>query len=73
MARKVDAGNFGFVQLIEREPRIYDKRHPKYARRDKIDLAWERISHKMKESGMCVCIYIYPNTEHVLKQCKLLL
>jgi hypothetical protein len=39
MARKVDvADNFVFVQLIEQEPGIYDKRHPDYARQDKIDL-----------------------------------
>jgi hypothetical protein len=45
MARKVDeAANFVFVQLIEQEPGIYD-------RQDKIDLAWERISHETKESG----------------------
>jgi hypothetical protein len=30
---------------------------PDYARRDK-DLAWDKISHEMKESGMC--IYVYP-------------
>jgi hypothetical protein len=46
MARKVDeAANFVFVQLIEQEPGIYDKRHPDYARQDKTDLAWERIYH----------------------------
>jgi hypothetical protein len=45
MARKVDeAADFVFVQLIEQEPGIYDKRHPDYARRD-------RISHEMEESG----------------------
>jgi hypothetical protein len=50
MVRKVDeAANFVFVQLIEQEPGIYDKRDPDYARRDKIDIAWERISHE-KES-----------------------
>jgi hypothetical protein len=44
VAQKVDeAANFVFVQLIEQEPSIYDKRHPDYARRDKIGLAWERI------------------------------
>jgi inosine/xanthosine triphosphate pyrophosphatase family protein len=62
MAGKVDeAENFVLVQLIEQEPGIYDKRHPDYARRDKVDLAWEKISHEMKESGMCVfvCVYIY--------------
>jgi hypothetical protein len=41
--------NFVFVQLIEQEPGIYDKRHPGYARQDKIHLAWERISHETKE------------------------
>jgi hypothetical protein len=55
MARNVDeAANFVFVQLIEQEPGIYGKRHPDYARRDKIDLAWERISHDMKESGIYI-------------------
>jgi hypothetical protein len=40
MARKVDeTANFVPVQLIEKEPGIYDKRHPDYARRDKVDLA----------------------------------
>jgi hypothetical protein len=52
MARKVDEdANFVFVQLIEQEPGIHDKRHPDYARRDKMDLACEGISHEMKESG----------------------
>jgi hypothetical protein len=60
MARKVDDGaDFVFVQLIEQEPGIHDKRHPDCARRDKIDLAWGRISHDMKEFGMCV--YVYKN------------
>jgi hypothetical protein len=59
MARKVDeAANFVFVQLIEQEPGIYDKHHPDYARQDRIDLAWEKISHEMTESGMCIYIYI---------------
>jgi hypothetical protein len=52
VARKVDeAANFVFVQLIEQEPGIYDKRHPDYARRDEINLTWDRIFHEMKESG----------------------
>jgi hypothetical protein len=54
MARKVDeAATFVFVQLIEQEPGIYchGKRHSDYARQDKIDLPWERISHETKESG----------------------
>jgi hypothetical protein len=55
MARKVDeAANFVFVQLIEQESDMYYKRHLDYARWDKIDLAWERISHEMKESGSCL-------------------
>jgi hypothetical protein len=59
MARKVDdAANFVFVQLIEQEPGIYDKRHPDYARQDKVDLTWERISHEMKESDICIRMYI---------------
>jgi hypothetical protein len=66
MARKFDeAANFVFIQLIEQEPGIYDKRHPDYARRDKIDLACERISHEMKEFGMYMYIHVYPNTEYV--------
>jgi hypothetical protein len=60
MVRKVDKNaNFVFVQLTEHEPRIYDKHHPDYARWDKIDLAWERISHEMKESDIYIYIYIY--------------
>jgi hypothetical protein len=52
VARKiVEAANFVFVQLIEQEPGMYDKCHTNYARQDKIDLAWERISCEMKESG----------------------
>jgi hypothetical protein len=59
MARKVDgAANFVFVQLIEQEPGIYDKCHPDYARRDKIDFAWEIISHEMNECGMYVYFII---------------
>jgi hypothetical protein len=52
MARNIDeAANFVFVQLIEQETGIYDKCHKEYTRQDKTDLAWERISHEMKESG----------------------
>jgi hypothetical protein len=59
MARKLDeAANFVLVQLIEKESGIYDKGHLDYARRDKVDLAWEKISHEMKESGI-IYIYIY--------------
>jgi hypothetical protein len=51
MARKVDeAANF-FVQLIEQEPDMYDKRHSDYARQDQIDMAWEGISHETEKSG----------------------
>jgi hypothetical protein len=49
VARKVDeAANFVFVQLIEQELGIYDKLQPEYARRGKIDLSWEIISHETK-------------------------
>jgi hypothetical protein len=49
MSGKVDeAANFVFVQLIEQKPGIYDKCHADYVRRDKIDLAWERIFLEMK-------------------------
>jgi hypothetical protein len=49
MARKADvaSNSFFFLQLIEQEPGIYDKSHPDYARRNKVDLSWEKISHKM--------------------------
>jgi hypothetical protein len=41
MALNVDeAANFVCVQLIEQEPCIYDRRHPDYARQDKIDLEY---------------------------------
>jgi hypothetical protein len=61
-ARKVDeAANFAFVQLIEQEPAMYDKRNADCARWDKIDLAWERISRRMEESSMCVYVYMYYN------------
>jgi hypothetical protein len=63
MARNVDkAANFILVQLTEQEPGIYDKSYPDYARQDKTDLTWEKISHEM-ESGICVracaCVHIY--------------
>jgi hypothetical protein len=59
MAGKVDeAANF-FFRLFEEDPGIYDKCYPDYARRDKIDLAWERISREMKESCMCAYVYMY--------------
>jgi hypothetical protein len=32
-------------------------RHPVYAWRDKVDLAWEGISYNMKESGMFMYTY----------------
>jgi hypothetical protein len=51
MTRKVDeAANFVFVHLIEQEPGLYDKSHTDYSRRGKVDLVWERISHKIKMS-----------------------
>jgi hypothetical protein len=52
IARKVDEdANFVSVQLTEQEPGVYDKRHLDYARWNKTDFAWERISHQMKEPG----------------------
>jgi hypothetical protein len=52
VAQKVDeVANFVFVQLTEQEPGIYDKHHSNYARRDKIDSAWERISYETKKPG----------------------
>jgi hypothetical protein len=43
--------------------------NPDYARRDEVDLAWEKISHEMKECGMClyVCMYIIIETYNRLK------
>jgi hypothetical protein len=43
-----EAANFVFVQLTEQEPGVYDKRHSDCARRDKTDLAWERIPHETR-------------------------
>jgi hypothetical protein len=51
MAQKDEAANFVFMQLIEQEPGIYDKCHADFAKKDKIYLAWERMSHEMKEFG----------------------
>jgi hypothetical protein len=60
MERKVDeAANFVLVQLMEKEPGTHDKRHPDSVRRDTVELTWEKISHEMKESGMCVYVYIW--------------
>jgi hypothetical protein len=45
---KVDkVANSVFVQITQQD----DKCYAGYARRDKTDLAWERISREMKESG----------------------
>jgi hypothetical protein len=53
MAQKVnEATNFAVVQLIEKEPCLYDKSHPDYACRNKVDFAWDRISHDVKEPGI---------------------
>jgi hypothetical protein len=52
MARKVDdAANFVYVQLTEQKSGTDDKCQADYARRDKIYLALEIISHELKESG----------------------
>jgi hypothetical protein len=49
MARKVDEdANYVFVQLIEQEPGIYDKRHPNFARQDKV--VWTGKVFLMKRS-----------------------
>jgi hypothetical protein len=40
------------MQLVEQEPGIYGKHHPDYARQDKMDLAWERISHETESGSM---------------------
>jgi hypothetical protein len=59
IARNADeAANFVFVQLIEQVPSIYDKSHPDHTRWDTVNLAWEKISREMKESGMCVYVHI---------------
>jgi hypothetical protein len=58
VARKVDENvNFVSVQCNEQQSGIYDKRNTDYARRDKIDLAWERISQETKESGFRLCSF----------------
>jgi hypothetical protein len=59
MAQKVEeAANFVFVQLIEQKPGIYDICHADYARQDKINLAWERISHEMEffRNNISTCV-----------------
>lgn len=60
MARKVDeAYNFVLVHLIEQKSGIYDKRHPDYARRDKVDLAWEKILMNLRNLVCVYTLYIY--------------
>jgi hypothetical protein len=50
MAHKADeAVIFVFAQSIEQQSGIHDKRHPDYAWQDKINLAWEGISHETWE------------------------
>jgi hypothetical protein len=69
MPRKVDDGdNFVFVQLIGQKPGIYHKCHADYARRDTIEWAWERISHKVKESGSWLSSFEIKNYNHALSQ-----
>jgi hypothetical protein len=58
-----EAPNFVFVQLIEKEPSIYDKRRAAYAWRNKIGLAWERISHRMEKPDVCIRMYVCIITE----------
>jgi hypothetical protein len=58
MVRKADeTSNFVFVKLIGQEPGIDDKLSADYARQDKIDFAWERISHETKLSGSRLSSY----------------
>jgi hypothetical protein len=44
-------------QLILQEPGIYDKCHADYANRDKLDLAWEKISYE----GVCILFQFFRN------------
>jgi hypothetical protein len=47
------------VQLIEQElDMVYDKCHADYARRDKIDLAWKRIS---RDKGVWILVKSFRN------------
>jgi hypothetical protein len=53
MGRKVDeAANFVLVQLTE--PGIYDKRHPDYARRDKVGFEIKNMSAKTMQTTTTV-------------------
>jgi hypothetical protein len=42
------------VQLTEQKSGTYEECYQDYARQEKIEFAWERISHEMKKSGMYV-------------------
>jgi hypothetical protein len=54
-AQKVDeAIHFAFVQFTEQEQGLYDHSHPDYARRDKLDLACEKILHEITQPGMYI-------------------
>jgi len=54
-AQKFDeATHFAFVQFTEQEQGLYDHSNPDYAQRDKLDLAWEKISHEITEPGMYI-------------------
>jgi len=44
--------HFAFVQLNDQVPGLYEKSHPDHTQRDKVDLAWERISHDIREHGI---------------------
>ena len=53
MAQKVhEATNFAFIHLTDQGPSLYEKSHSNYTQRDKVDLAWERISHDIREHGI---------------------
>jgi hypothetical protein len=58
MARKADeTSDLVFVQLIGQETNLYDRSHPDCVRRDKVGLAWGKISHKKNECGTCANVY----------------
>ena len=53
MAQKVhEDTNFALVHLTDQGSSLYEKSHSNYTQRDKVDLAWERISHDIREHGI---------------------
>jgi hypothetical protein len=60
VVRKADEGDkFVFVQLIVQKPAIYDKRHPDYARQDKIDLSWGK--NFSSDEGVWIQVKFFQN------------